>query len=147
MALAEGDVVRGSAWQVEVDGIAIAQFKELTGVSSEIEVIEHRENKAGGVHVMKKLPGHTAGGDIVLARGKTADPALWKWHKQVQDGDIAGARKNGSVVLYDYARGEIARYNFVNGWPSKVGLGALQAAGNDVLLESCTITHEGLSMA
>lgn len=147
MALAEGDAVQARSYQVEVDGIAIAQFKELSGVASEIQVIEHRENKAGGVHVMKKLPGHTASGDITLSRGMTKDASLWKWHKQVQDGDIAGARKNGSVVLYDYARGEVARYNFVNGWVSKVSLGTLSAGSNEVLVESCTITHEGLSLA
>ena len=147
MALPEGDAVLNSAWQIEIDGIAIAQFKELSGVASEVQVIEHRENKAGGVHVMKKLPGHTASSDITLSRGKTSDPALWNWHKQVQDGDIAGARKNGSVVLYDFSRGEITRYNFVAGWPSKVSLGTLSAGSSEVLLESCTITHEGLSMA
>jgi len=65
----------------------------------------------------------------------------------VQDGNIDGARKNGSVVLYDYQQGEIARFNFVNAWPSKVSLGALQAAGNDVLLEECVITHEGVAPA
>jgi phage tail-like protein len=147
MALADGDAVLGSAWQVEIDGIAIAQFKELSGVGSEVQVVEHRENKAGGVHVMKKLPGHTASSDITLSRGKTADAAWWTWQKKVQDGDIAGARKNGSVVLYDYSKGEIARYNFVNGWPSKVTLGTLSAGSSEVLVESCTITHEGLSLA
>ncbi|MFN2588674.1 MAG: phage tail protein [Actinomycetota bacterium] len=147
MALPEGDAVAGYAWQVEIDSVQIAQFKELTGVSSEIQVIEHRENKPGGIHVMKKLPGRSASGDITLRKGKTSDKSLWEWHKKVQDGDLEGARKNGSVVLYDYARGEVARYNFVAGWPSRVSLGPLQAAGNDVLLEECTIVHEGLSLA
>jgi phage tail-like protein len=147
MALPEGDAVAGYAWQIEIDSVAVAQFKELSGVSTEVAVIEHRENKPGGVAVLKKLPGHVASGDLTLRKGKTADRALWDWHKQVQDGDIAGARKNGSVVLYDYARGEIARFNFVNGWPSKVSIGALSASTNDVLLEECTIVHEGLLLA
>jgi phage tail-like protein len=107
-------------------------------------VIEHRENKAGGVSVLKKLPGVSASGNVTLKKGKTGDKTLWQWLKQVQDGDIGGARKNGSVVLYDYARGELARFNFTNGWPSRVSIGPLQAGANDILLEECTIVHEGL---
>ena len=147
MALPEGDAVAGYAWQIEIDGMTIAQFKELSGVSSEVAVIEHRENKAGGIPVLKKLPGHVSSGDLTLKKGKTEDKSLWQWHKQVQDGDVAGARKNGSVVLYDYARGELARFNFVNAWVSKVSIGGLSASANDILLEECVIVHEGLSLA
>jgi phage tail-like protein len=147
MALPEGDALAGHLWQIEIDGITIAQFKEVTGITTEVSVIDHRENKAGGVSVLKKLPGLAASGQVTLKKGKTGDSSLWQWHKQVQDGDIAGARKNGSVVLYDYGHGEIARYNFVAGWPAKVSLGALSAGGSDVLLEECTIVHEGLTLA
>ena len=146
MALPEGDAVAGHLWQVEIDGVSIAQFKELSGIATEIQVIEHRENKAGGVQVVKKLPGLVSSGNITLKKGKTDDKSLWQWLKQVQDGDIEHARRNGSVVLYDYAHGEIARYNFVAGWPAKMSLGTLQAGGNDVLVEECVIAHDGLSL-
>jgi phage tail-like protein len=147
MPLDSHDAVAGYSFQVEIDGVTLAQFKEVSGISSEIQVIEHRENTKGGIPVMKKLPGMKKSGDVVLKRGRTDDKALWEWHKKVQDGDIKGARKNGSIVLYDYAHGELSRWNFVAGWPSKVNLGQLQAQGNDVLVEECTIVHEGLSPA
>lgn len=146
MALPEGDAVAGHAWQIEIDGVPIAQFKELSGVSSEVSVIEHRENRSGGMPVLKKLPGQVSSGDITLKKGKTSDKSLWDWHKQVQAGDMTTARKNGSVVLYDYQHGEVARYNFLNGWPSRVSIGALQAGASDILLEECTIVHEGLTL-
>jgi phage tail-like protein len=147
MPLETGDVVAGYSFQVEIDSVTLAQFKEVSGISSEIQVIEHRENTKGGLPVMKKLPGNRKSGDITLKRGRTDDKALWEWHKKVQDGDIKGARKNGSIVLYDYAHGELSRWNFVAGWPSKVNLGQMQAQGNDVLVEECTIVHEGISPA
>jgi phage tail-like protein len=147
MPLETGDVVAGYLFKLEVDGLLMAQFKEVGGITSEITVIEHRENSKDGLPVMKKLPGMKKSGDITLKRGRTDDKALWEWHKKVQDGDIKGARKNGSIVLYDYTHGELSRWNFVAGWPSKVNLGALQAQGNDVLLEECTIVHEGLTLA
>jgi phage tail-like protein len=141
------DALAGYSFQIEIDGVTMAQFKEVSGLSSEIQVIEHKENKLGGLPVIKKLPGGRKWGDITLKRGKTDSKALWDWHKSVEDGDIDGARKNGSVVLYDYRHGEVARFNFVNGWPSKVSMGTLQAQGNDVLLEEVTIVHEGLTPA
>ena len=141
------DALAGYSFSVEIDGVMVAQFKEVSGLSAEIQTIEHRENTLKGLPVLKKLPGAQKWGDLSLKRGRTDSTALWDWMKQVQSGDIDGARKNGSVVLYDYKHGEVSRFNFQNGWPSKVSLGSLQAGGNDVLVEECTITHEGVAPA
>ena len=141
------DALAGYTFHIEVDKTDIAQFKEVSGLSAEVSVIEHRENTKGGKPVLKKEPGNMKFGDITLKRGRTNSKAIWDWFKKVQDGDIDGARVNGSVVLFDYKRGEVSRFNFTNGWPSKVSLGTLQATGNDVLLEECTIVHEGIAPA
>ncbi len=147
MGLPIGDAVANNLFGIEIDGVTIAQFREVAGIQTTIQVIEHRENTPEGVHVIRKIPGNRASGDITLRRGKTADRGLWNWHKQVQDGDMPGARRNGSVILFDYERGEVARYNFVNGWPSRLSITNLAAPGNEVLIEECVITHEGLSLA
>jgi phage tail-like protein len=142
----QDDALAGYTFKIEIEGVAIAQFKEVSGLSTEVTVIEHRANTLAGLPVIKKLPGATKWGDISLKRGKTEDKSFWEWIKKVQDGDVDGARKNGSVVLFDYSRGEVARYNFTNGWPSKVNIGTLSASGNDILVEDCTIVHEGISL-
>ena len=147
MALASGDVVATRLFGIEIDGVQIAQFREVAGVANTIQIIEHRENNKEGVQTLKKLPGNQSSGDITLRRGKTGDKALWEWFKQVRDGDVAGARRHGSVILYDYEHGEVARYNFVNGWPSKLSITNLGAQQNDVVIEECVITHEGLELA
>jgi phage tail-like protein len=147
MDFTQGDALAGYKFSVEIDGVGVAQFREISGISAEIQVIEHRENKVGGLPMMKKLPGAKKFGDLTLKHGRTDKNMLWEWIKQVQDGDIQGARKNGSIVLFDYSQGETSRFNFVNAWPSKVTLGALQAGGNDILVEDCVITHEGISPA
>jgi phage tail-like protein len=141
------DALAGYSFSVEIDGVTIAQFKEVSGINAEIQTIEHRENKVGGLPVMKKLPGARKWGDLTLKRGRTDNKSLWDWIKQVQDGNLPAARKNGSIVLMDYAHGETARFNFINAWPSKVSIGSLNAGGNDVLLEEVTIVHEGISPA
>jgi phage tail-like protein len=141
------DALAGYSFSVEIDGVTIAQFKEVSGINAEIQTIEHRENKVGGLPVMKKLPGARKWGDLTLKRGRTDNKALWDWIKSVQDGNMAAARKNGSIVLMDYQHGETSRFSFVNGWPSKVSVGSLNAGGNDILIEEVTIVHEGLAPA
>jgi phage tail-like protein len=141
------DGIAGYTFKIEIDDHQeIAQFKEVSGLSSEVQVIEHRENTITGKEVVKKLPGQKKYGDITLKRGKTDSKKLWEWHKKVQDGKIDEARKNASIVLFDYAGGEIARYNLTNCWPSKVSIGSLQAGSNDVLMEECVIVHEGVTL-
>lgn len=69
---------------------------------------------------------------------------IWKWRKQVEQGDIAGARKNGSIIMYDQTNSEVARWNFVNGWPRKVSGPAFNAQNNDIGIEELEIVHEGI---
>ena len=69
---------------------------------------------------------------------------LWEWRKQIEDGKVTDARKNGSIVLYDQGNSEIARYNFEFGWPSKITGPQLNANNNDIAIEEVTICHEGL---
>jgi phage tail-like protein len=145
--LAEFDPIATYAYHVEIDSITVAQFKQVSGLSISVGVIEHRANKLMGQPIMKKLPGAVRFEDIVLARGKVADQAFWTWIKLVQDGKVAEARKSGSIVLFDYAHGEINRFNFEQGWPSKIEVGKLEAGADSVLLETVTITHENLRVA
>ena len=54
------------------------------------------------------------------------------------------ARRHGSVIMYDRNYEEVARWNFENGWPSKITGPALNAGSNDIGVEEITIAHEGL---
>src|SRR3954465_1836882 len=130
-------------FSTDVHGVMIPQFREVSGLNAEITTIEHRENNPKGLPLLKKLPGAKKYGDLTLKRGRTDSNDLWKWLKTVQDGKIDGARKNGSIGLYDYSGGEKGRFNFTAAWPSKVSLASMQAGSNDVLVEECAITHEG----
>ncbi len=141
------DALGAYNFKIEVDGQTIAQFKEVSGLSTEIKVISHEEVTKDGKPIMKKIPGNRTFGDITLKRGKTEDQSWWEWIEKVHSGDITEARKNGSIVVYDYALGERARYNFINAWPSKVNIGTLKAGGAEVIVEECTLVHEGLEFA
>jgi len=141
---ARTDPFRNFNFLVEIDGITQASFIECSGLEATTEVIETREG--GSNTTVYKLPGKTAYSDITLKWGVTASREMWLWRQGVIEGNLS--RRNGSIVLYDLAnRNEVARWNFVNAWPSKWDGPALNAKGNDIAVESLVIAHEGIVRA
>jgi phage tail-like protein len=138
------DALAGYHYSIEIDGVTLAQFQEVSGLTSELDVIELKENTKDGKYIIHKLPGNRKPPSITLKRAKNASKDLWDWHQQIFQGNISGARKNGSVVLYNYDHSEVGRYNFINAWPSKVSMSALKAGANEVLMEEVTIVCEEL---
>jgi len=141
-AVSTNDALAARNFAIEVDGTTIAQFTELSGMTSEMDVTELKENGADGKLIIKKIPGAHKPPTITLKRAKNVSMELYKWHKAALDGKIKDARKNGSIILYDYESGEIARWNFINAWPSKLTTGNLKAGSNDVVTEEATIVME-----
>lgn len=140
------DPLASYSFGVEISGVTIAQFKEVNGLGITVGVIENRAQQLGGQPLLQKLPGSVHYDDIHLSRGKVADPAFWSWIQTVQEGKIDQARKDGSIVLFDYAHGEVTRFNFFGGWPSRVEIGKLSAGADQVLLESVVIAVERLEV-
>src|SRR3954467_15230049 len=105
------DALAGYSFSIEIDGVTIAQFKEVSGINAEIQTIEHRENKIGVLPVMKKLPGARKWGDLTMKKGRTDNKALWDWIKSVQDGNMPAARKNGSSPLLVSSHREVCAFH------------------------------------
>ena len=139
-----GELLGGYQFYLELDGITEAMFRECSGLSSENQVIEAYHATKDGKQILKKYPGPLKFGDISLKRGLTSDSNLWAWRREIEMGNVEANRKNGSVVIYDQANSEVARWNFVNGWPSKISGPSLSAGGNEIAIEEITIVHEGL---
>jgi phage tail-like protein len=137
------DPYKAFNFRVEIDGVALAAFSEVSGLESETDVIEYRTGTES--NTVRKLPGLTKHANLVLRRGVTQDAELWNWRKTVVDGNVD--RRNGSIVLIDDDRTEVLRWNFVDGWISKWVGPTLNAKGNEVAIETIEIAHEGLSQA
>jgi phage tail-like protein len=138
------DALSGYHFSIEIDGVSIAQFQEVSGIVSEVEVIALKENNKEGMFIIKQLPGNRKPPTITFKRAKNSSTDMWDWHQKAFQGKVKEMRKNGSVVLYSFDHSEVSRYNFVNAWPSKVSMSGLKAGSNEVLVEEVTIVCEEL---
>jgi phage tail-like protein len=125
---------------VELDGVVGAAFSEVSGLNATTEPVEYREG--GENTTVRKLPTMTKYSNIVLKWGMTTDRRLYDWYRQTVLGDIQ--RKNGSVIVLDRQGTEVARWNFVNAWPTKYDIPHFNATAHEVAIESLELAHEGV---
>jgi phage tail-like protein len=141
--MARDDPYTAFNFLVEIDGIAVAAFCEVSGLASVTDVIEYRAG-SDRTSTVRKLPGLTKYTNIVLKRGVTQDTQLWQWRKAIEQG--TPGRRSGAIVLLDDERNPVRRWRFTDGWIAKFDGPDLNAKANDVAIETIEIAHEGLTI-
>jgi len=136
------DPLVGFHFAVEVQGKINGYFTEVSGLGSESEIIEQKVTTPAGVEIVKKIPGRLKWGDITLKRGITSNMDLWEWRKEVEEGQVNNARKNGSIIMFDQELTEVARWNFNNAWPVKITGPAPKSDSNEIVVEELVMAHE-----
>src|SRR5260370_11222683 len=97
--VSSNDAIAARNFAIEVDGTTIAQFTELSGLTSEMDVTELKENGPDGKLIIKKIPGADKTSTLTLQRAKYLSLELYKWPKAALDGKVKEARKKRPVVL------------------------------------------------
>lgn len=141
---ARRDTLHSFSFSVAIEGFEgqnLGVFRSVDGLSIEYEVVEFRE---GGSDIIRKLPGATKYPNIVLKRGFTGDPTLYDWFQSISR--QSPRKVNGVIVMLGATGVEVARFQFVNGFPVKWEGPDFDASGNDIPIETIEIAHEGLTM-
>ena len=127
---------------VEIEGLVVGGFSEVTGLDIEVEVESYRE---GGLNTFAhELPGPVRyPARLVLKRGLTEADSFWRWYRDVARGQIA--RKNGSIVLLDRTGQEAWRWNFTDAYPARWTGPQLRAGASEVAVETVELVHRGLT--
>jgi len=126
-------------FMVEIDGMLVAGFSEVSGLTVETEVYEYAE---GGVNeYVHRLPARTKHVPLVLKRGISWTDELYNWYLKVIGGDIT--RKNGAIILFTQDLLPIRRWNFYNAYPTKWVGPELNARNSDIAIETIELTHTG----
>src|SRR5262249_7529170 len=141
--MARVDPFKNFRFLVEIDGIVQAGFSDCNGLGSNVEVVEYREG--GETPTGRKLPGKMTHSDITRKGAIPSPRELYDWHLAAVNGTIQ--RKNGSVILQDDLGQEQVRWNFFNAWPSKYAAPEFNAKGNDVAIDTLTVSCERMERA
>ncbi len=134
------DPLRNFRFRLEIDGIPRAGFSEVTGFDATLEPSECRDGNEETN--LRKVPGPTKYGNLMLKRGVTNTLDLRKWYEDAAGGDVR--RKNLVIVVLDEAGADVARFEVIEAWPCKYAPMDLSAKGNDVSIETLEICHEGV---
>jgi phage tail-like protein len=141
MPPARKDPFKSFSFLVEIDGVAAATFRSVSGLAAEAEVIEFRE--LGGSHSIK-LPGRIRYPNVILRRGLTTSRDLWDWWETVRDGAIQ--RRTVLIAVLDDAGQPVLRWRLSEAWPAKWELSELDAGKNEIAIETLELAHEGLEL-
>src|SRR5690606_19780692 len=136
------DIGVGFHFKFECQGAVVGYFAKMSGGGSENAVIETKMVDERGKDFVKKQPGRMKYNDITLSQGITTNMSIWNWRNQVENGDDAGARKNGSITQFNHLLQPIAKWDFTNAWPSKVTIPQFQADSDAIVMEELTIVVE-----
>ena len=137
------DPYRGFNFRVEIDNITVGAFSDVSGLSSDGDIVEYREGTDRQLHV-RKLMGLRKFSNITLKRGYTDNRELWNWRNNIVNG--TPDRRNGAIVLMDEERNDMLRWEFEGGWIHKIDGPTFNAKGNDVTIESLEIVIESLAL-
>jgi phage tail-like protein len=120
----------------------VANFSSVSGISSEVEIVDNPYVTEQGKVYIGKLPGKPKTPTITLKRGLTGAKELWEWHAAVMQG--TPDRRNGSVIMMNTLGEEVLRYNFTNAMVSKLSLSEGGATTSGVQIEEATLACETL---
>ena len=129
---------------VEIDGITVAGFSEVSGFEQTIETEDYRE---GGGHFVHKLPKAVVQSTLKLKRGMSVDDELWRWFSNCRDAVLYGKtlkKKNIQVTILDEIKGTQTYFVFNNAYPIKWSSSMLNATSSSVAIEELEIAHEGM---
>ena len=144
MATAERrDPYRTFNFQLQIDGVPLGAFSEVSGLTAEGDAVDYREGTDLQPNV-RKLTGLRKYSNITLKRGYTQDQSLWRWYGNIVNGQPD--RRNVTIVLMNEARQPVLRWHAENAWVNKIEAPSFKAAGNEIAMESVELVHEGLTI-
>lgn len=120
-------------------------FQEVTGLSSETQVIEYRggNNK---VFSTVKMPGIQKFGNVTLKKGIFKDDkAFWDKYDAIKMNTVK--RSSITISLLDESGAAVMTWTLTNAFPSKITVTDMKSDANEVAVETMELAHEGLHIS
>ena len=126
---------------VEIEGLLVGGFTEVTGLQIQIDVMEYQE---GGLNdYAHQLRGVTRYPQkLTLKHGLTDIETMWRWLQDVAQGLIE--RRNGTIYLLDRQGLPAMWWDFLQAYPVKWSGPELRANSSTVAVETVELVHQGI---
>ncbi|WP_425100727.1 phage tail protein [Tropicibacter sp. S64] len=150
--MADDGGTQGAAWplpkfhfRVSIPDVGDVSFQEITGLDSDVPVIEYRAGNSKSFQTVK-MPGIAKYGTVVMKKGIfTKDNSFWAWFEEVKM-NLTG-RRAVTIELLDETGKPTMVWTLTNAWPTKISGTDLKSDGNEVAVETVEFAHEGLTIA
>lgn len=126
---------------VEVEGLELGGFSEVSGFDASIDVMEYREGDK--VQTPMKIPGLKKYGNITLKQGVADKDALYKWMETGFEKDVN--RQTVTITLLDINGEAAASWQVINAWPTKYTAPDFNATASEIAVETLELAHEGMT--
>ncbi|HEX5555514.1 MAG TPA: phage tail protein [Chitinophagaceae bacterium] len=119
-------------------------FQEVTGLTSETQVIEYRGGNSK-VFSTVKMPGIQKFGNVTLKKGIfKGDKALWDKYNAIKMNTVK--RSSITISLLDESQKAVMTWTLANAFPSKITVTDMKSDANEVAVETMELAHEGLQI-
>ncbi|GGA02111.1 phage tail protein [Okeania sp. KiyG1] len=126
---------------VEIGGVVVGGFSEVSGLSSEIELESYEEGGLNGyVH---KFPKHTTYPNLVLSRGLVNIDLFSIWYEATSQGLIQ--QLNGTILLLNSQGLPVTWWTVKKAYPVKWEGPQLNASSDEIAVEKIELVHQGIS--
>src|SRR5512143_1993416 len=143
--MARNDPLRNFRFRVEIDNVTRAGFAEVVGLEITTQAIDYREG-TDPPHV-RKLSGLTKYGNVTLKHGLAVGAnalELFHWQREIAAGQLTQNRRRVVIVVQDEAGLDQTRFVVSDAWPVQYEASALNARGNEVIIETLELANEGI---
>jgi len=127
---------------VEIEGLLVGGFSDVSGLQSEIEVNDYRE---GGMNdYIHRFAGPARySSNLVLKHGISDIAILWLWHRDVRRGIIT--RRNVTIILQAASGLPVNFWTLEKACPVRWVGPELKADSNTVAVETLELVHCGFA--
>lgn len=126
---------------VEIGGVVVGGFSEVSGLSSEINLESYEE---GGLNsYVHQFPKHTTYPNLVLSRGLINIDLFFIWYHATSQGLIQ--QLNGTILLLNDRQTPVVWWTFKKAYPVSWQGPQLNASDDSVAVEKIELVHQGIT--
>jgi phage tail-like protein len=145
------DPFRNFNFRILLGGIEVAACRKMSALDATVNTVKFRAGNSTST-VDEALPGRVEYQPVTLEAGVTNDETFEVWANALvhnewsADSRLAEPefRREVEIIVLDIDGTPVRKYVLHNAWVSKfTAMSDLSGDGNDVLIETLEITHEG----